>query len=640
MKNTYAKLALTLFVLLVTCGVLFFVLKNEEKCTDHTDSDLDGICDICEDAVTLICSNHLDTNFDGLCDVCYVKIQAESIRTECVDSDKNGYCDSCGKTIAPEDVPCTECVDSDRNGYCDSCGEEVTPEDIPCTECVDSDENGYCDSCGEEVTPENLPCTECVDSDENGYCDSCGTEVTPKIEYEINAFLILGKEITDYVIAYDNSTTENGTVAYEIQSFLYEKSGFLLDVVSLDSLTDEKYIAIKSAQKSGGEGFYVTLDEENLEIVSEFYNKTASAVTSYLDGLIKDADSNIEFTEQTINVRDISYEEFGAVGNGVTDDSKALFDTHAYANEYGHTVVAESGAKYYIGPMNSAIKIQTDTIWNNASFIIDDREITADSFESGVSVFEITSEYEQLVFDSESELVTQLSESRNLVSGASSIGLSLGYGAIVIIENSDASQKAVLLVDKNGVIYGSTPLTQDFNRVTKVRVIRADDTPITIEGGSFIRLINQSENVLCFERNIKVFRSNVTISSITYQTNFENESTPCAIYSPFINITDSSNILLSAAYLAAHPFTENGEKVQSHTVGIRSSLNLTLYGCVESNFYAPDGITPSAENSDILLLEDTQNIKIQFCRFNSVYIADGVNGLDTNYSVINKINYK
>ena len=50
----------------------------------------------------------------------------------------------------------------------------------------------------------------------------------------------------------------------------------------------------------------------------------------------------------TRNVRDIYYEDFGAVGDGVTNDFLAIQAAHAHANQCGHTVNGTAGATYYI----------------------------------------------------------------------------------------------------------------------------------------------------------------------------------------------------------------------------------------------------------------------------------------------------
>ena len=85
----------------------------------------------------------------------------------------------------------------------------------------------------------------------------------------------------------------------------------------------------------------------------------------------------------------LTYEEYGAVGDGVTDDMEALCRTHKAANELNLPVKAKDGATYYIGKKNLTIEIQTDTDFGTAKFIIDDRELE----NIQASIINVTSAY-------------------------------------------------------------------------------------------------------------------------------------------------------------------------------------------------------------------------------------------------------
>ena len=75
----------------------------------------------------------------------------------------------------------------------------------------------------------------------------------------------------------------------------------------------------------------------------------------------------------------LTYECFGAKGDGVTNDFYTIRNAHDFANqEYINkginlTVYATSGKTYYLGENNNKnIKVITNTDWQNANFIIDD----------------------------------------------------------------------------------------------------------------------------------------------------------------------------------------------------------------------------------------------------------------------------
>ena len=71
----------------------------------------------------------------------------------------------------------------------------------------------------------------------------------------------------------------------------------------------------------------------------------------------------------------VTYEQFGAVGDGVTDDFAAIRSAHKFANAHGLDVHATKGKKYYIHITEgkSAI-IQTNTYWNGAKFIFEEEK--------------------------------------------------------------------------------------------------------------------------------------------------------------------------------------------------------------------------------------------------------------------------
>ncbi|MCR5618406.1 MAG: hypothetical protein K6F83_08965 [Clostridiales bacterium] len=75
----------------------------------------------------------------------------------------------------------------------------------------------------------------------------------------------------------------------------------------------------------------------------------------------------------------VTYEQFGAKGDGVTNDYQAIVDAHNYANEHNLPVVANDNATYYISHMDpgnpQGAIIKTDTYWGKAKFIIDDQSM-------------------------------------------------------------------------------------------------------------------------------------------------------------------------------------------------------------------------------------------------------------------------
>ena len=114
-------------------------------------------------------------------------------------------------------------------------------------------------------------------------------------------------------------------------------------------------------------GFVVT---EDIELIA-----TWSECVNHLD---ENEDRACDKCGAEVIPTDVYYSDFGAKGDGVTDDFFAIKACHYYANLYGSTVHADPGATYYIGnyvdDRSSAvsIEIQTDTNWHGCTFIFDD----------------------------------------------------------------------------------------------------------------------------------------------------------------------------------------------------------------------------------------------------------------------------
>lgn len=71
----------------------------------------------------------------------------------------------------------------------------------------------------------------------------------------------------------------------------------------------------------------------------------------------------------------VRYSDFGAKGDGKSDDIDAIAGTHAFANQQGLRVKANENTTFYIGGKERAVIVRTDTEFGTAKFIIDDTEV-------------------------------------------------------------------------------------------------------------------------------------------------------------------------------------------------------------------------------------------------------------------------
>ena len=227
----------------------------------------------------------------------------------------------------------------------------------------------------------------------------------------------------------------------------------------------------------------------------------------------------------------VTYEDFGAVGDGVTDDYLAIRAAHEAANACGLPVLGRSDATYYIGPVNQTIRIKTDTDWNGARFIFDDHKIPWDSSTLRyTNVFTVTAE-------EGSERIT-LPVGFSLSKGQTNVGLTFDKPCMLKIvnstekiyvrygvnANSGTNKYELILVDENGNVDPSTPIQYDYTTVTDLVVYCATDTPISVGNGTITTIAPNPkeydpdyENNYCYySRGIAVNRSNTTIYNIVH----------------------------------------------------------------------------------------------------------------------------
>ena len=81
----------------------------------------------------------------------------------------------------------------------------------------------------------------------------------------------------------------------------------------------------------------------------------------------------------TFNDSLVTYEAFGATGDGVTDDLPAICAAHDHANAHGLPVRTRPDATYHLGCRALTAIIATDTDWNTSRFTIDDSGVNAKS---------------------------------------------------------------------------------------------------------------------------------------------------------------------------------------------------------------------------------------------------------------------
>ena len=284
----------------------------------------------------------------------------------------------------------------------------------------------------------------------------------------------------------------------------------------------------------------------------------------------------------------VRYADFGARGDGETDDIEAIAKAHEFANEHGLPVRADEDATYYIGGQDKTAVIQTDTDFGSASFIIDDTSAE----NRGASIFAVRSALQAIKPEGIS----------SLKAGQAKIDVALPQSCVVSVtnshvkryiryganQNSGALQTDAFIADKDGNVDVNTPIIWDFDQITDITAQPMDEAPLTISGGRFTTIANAAESSYAYyARGIAIRRSNVVIEGLEHSVTGEGDHG--APYGGFLNIAGCANVTVRNAVLTGHKTYRTigsaGVPVSMGTydISLNRALNVSFVNCSQTN---------------------------------------------------------
>ena len=350
----------------------------------------------------------------------------------------------------------------------------------------------------------------------------------PQTEYKVTAIKVSGADMRGYKIAVDSSNETHLALAKKLQQYFYTNTGYWFDIAEPSAAG--KSITIKKVEADAVEGgFKISATDAGELLVECAYDNAIDENTMKFFSFKLATSGEVNFEAGTLQTNDVSvvyYEDFGAVGDGKTDDFFAIKAAHDYANISGQLVKATSGKTYYIcntrdesGKINQVV-IRTNVNWTGAKFIIDDTNlsphISEEAAMAGTHVFLVESDFVidpqptrggkayytlKITKENNKELLDSIIKAGV---GPNTTKIDLGGvcpGKVMIIPQNDShkvyrrkgygsfdgqTMREVIILDENGNVSADTPVLFNYTNIDSIEIYKLDGIkPITIEGGEF-----------------------------------------------------------------------------------------------------------------------------------------------------------
>ena len=284
----------------------------------------------------------------------------------------------------------------------------------------------------------------------------------------------------------------------------------------------------------------------------------------------------------------VRYSDFGAKGDGKTDDIDAIAATHAFANQQDLPVKADDGATYYIGGKNRTAVIRTNTDFGKAAFIIDDTNVQ----NRDANIFLVSSGLQTF----KPEGIISLKRNQEKINASlpgtclvtvtnSKVKRYIRFGAN---QNNGSPQTDIFIVDKDGKVDMNGSIIWDFDQITDITALPIDQTTLTITGGLFTTIANKVESKYTYySRGIGIRRSNVLVTGLEHHVT--GEADHGAPYGGFINIGDCAFVTVRNTILTGHKvYLTIGSAGVSVSMGtydlsLNRAVNVSFINCRQTN---------------------------------------------------------
>jgi hypothetical protein len=280
--------------------------------------------------------------------------------------------------------------------------------------------------------------------------------------------------------------------------------------------------------------------------------------------------------------RPVTYEAFGAVGDGKTDDLPAIVEAHAFANTHQLAVKSRPGATYHLGRRALTAVVMTDTDWGTSKFIIDDTSVE----NHRLSLFVVRSPLAPVKL-AIPRLTRDQKKLEVVPSGACWVRVEDPRHRVYIRrglnQNNGTPQRDCFIVHRDGTIEGAIDWEYEAGMRIEARLI--DQRPLVLQGGEFTTIANgmkQAKGYNYWARNIAVTRSNTTVQGVTHRIIGEGDSGHP--YGGFIEVSRCANVTLRDCFVTGHKTystigsADKPVSMGTYDLAANEVVNLTMRG--------------------------------------------------------------
>jgi hypothetical protein len=322
----------------------------------------------------------------------------------------------------------------------------------------------------------------------------------------------------------------------------------------------------------------------------------------------------------------VTYEAFGAVGNGVADELPAIVEAHAFANTHNLPVQARPGATYHLGRRALTAIIATDTDWGTAHFIIDDTDVenhrqplfVVRSLLEPVklSITRLTRDQRRLDVRPPRDCWVRVENNRQRV-----------YIRRGLNQNDGTTQRDCFILRRDGTIEGD--IDWNYDTITRVEARPIDERTLVLKGGIFTTTANrmkQEKGYNYWARNIVINRSNTTVTGLTHHV--VGETDVGHPYSGFLAVNSCANVTLRDCFVTGHKtYTTIGAagkpvSMGSYDLSANEVVNFTLIGCRMDNIC-------DTTRWGVIGANFCKNIVLENCTLSRMDVHQGVSGAYT-----------